>query len=77
MYVAIAKPAVAITFPAFPEHAQPAILRMWQEAHEKHQQYVENIAQSQYPSYERASIDSGSYFEIMLMLSCLDTKCQI
>ena len=23
------------TFPAFPAHAQPAILRIWQEAHEK------------------------------------------
>ena len=34
MHVGIANPAVAgKTFPAFPAHAQPAILRIWQEAH--------------------------------------------
>ena len=28
------------TFPAFPAHAQPAILRIWQEAHEKYSYLV-------------------------------------
>ena len=44
MHVEIATPK---TFPAFPAHAQPAILRIWQEAHGLHMASHERHASSE------------------------------